>query len=187
MPKARSTAKPSPRCDPVYNVASIFSAQRDLRPYAKLTLGDSGLSVEEADVLVTLYGLTELKWTDCPVGRDGFVTSANVKDLLTHDASLYARRIKKLAGLGYRLVEVRRVPKKAAPGLHGNTQQIRITDAGIAAARPIWESFRKLAAKLFASDLLKSFSASDLEVHARINDAISQTLRDWRDPARRLL
>ncbi|HEY5911333.1 MAG TPA: hypothetical protein VJA21_12090 [Verrucomicrobiae bacterium] len=187
MSKTRSTPEPPPGIDPVYNVSSVFSAQRDLRRYAKFTLGDSGLSVEEADVLVTLYGLTELKWTDCPVGDDGFVTSADVKDLLTHDASLYAKRIKKLAGPGFRLVEVRRVTKKTAPALHGNTQQIRITDTGIAAAKPIWESFRKLAAKLFATEPLKSFSQSDLEVHARINDAMSQAIRDWRNPAKRLL
>jgi hypothetical protein len=85
------------------------------------------------------------------------------------------------------MVEVRRITKQAAPRLHGNTQQVRVTKAGIAAARPIWENFRKLSAKLFASELLKGFSQAELEAHVRINDAISRTLRDWRDPAKRLL
>jgi hypothetical protein len=85
------------------------------------------------------------------------------------------------------MVEVRRITKQAAPRLHGNTQQVRITKPGIAAARPIWENFRKLSARLFGSELLKGFTQAEVEAHVRINGAISKTLRDWRDPAQRLL
>ena len=187
MPKTRPRPPQANRGDPVYNVSGIFTAHRDLRPYAKLTLGDSGLSVEEADILVLLYGLRELGWDDCRVDDDGFVTFKDLKSVLVHDASLFARRIKKLAGPSSGLVEVRRITKHADSRLHGNTQQVRVTKAGIATAKPIWENFRKLSARLFASELLKGFSQDDLEVHLRVNDAISRTLRDWRDPAKRWL
>lgn len=48
------------------------------------------------------------------------------------------------------------------------------------------ENFHKLSTKLFAAELLKPFSQTELEAHLRINEAISRTLREWRDPARRL-
>ena len=187
MSKTRSVPKQANQCDPVYNVSSIFAAHRDLRPYAKLALGDAGLSVEEADILVLLWGLRELGWDDCPVDEEGFVTFKDLKSVLVHDASLFARRIKMLAAPNCGLVEVRRVTKQSGLRLHGNSQQVRITKAGIAAANPIWESFRKLSARLFETELLKGFSQEQLQDHVQINDAISRTLRDWRDPAKRLL
>ena len=171
--------------DPVYNISGIFAAHRDLRPYAKLALGDSGLSVEEADILVLLYGLCELNWDDCPVDEDGCATFKDLKSILVHDPSLFARRIKKLAAPDYSLVEVKKV--KEAAGLHGNSLRIHITKAGIDAVKPIWERFRKLSSKLFASDMLKGFSQAELEAHTRINEAVSRTLRDWNDPAKKLL
>jgi len=187
MSKGRSSPPQATRGDSVYNVSSIFCAHRDLRPYAKLALGDTGLSVEEADILVLLLGLQQFGWDDCPVDADGFVTFKDLKSVLVHDASLFARRIKKLATPECGMVEVRRIEKQAAPRLHGNTQQVRIATAGVAAVQPIWESFRNLSAKLFASDLLKGFSQAELEAHAKINDAISRTVRNWRDPATRLM
>ena len=186
MSKTRSALPKTSRFDPVYNIASIFAAHRDLRPYAKLTLGDSGLSIEEADILVLLYGLRALGWDDCPVDEHGFVTFKDLKSILVHDPSLFARRLKKLAAPTCGLVEVRKVKKAGDPGLHGNSLRVQITGAGIAAARPIWENFRKLSKRLFASELLKGFSQAELEAHVRINDALCRTLRDWRDPARQI-
>jgi hypothetical protein len=184
---SKTSSAKAARYDPVYNVSSIFTAHRDLRPYGKLALGDSGLGVEEADILVLLYGLRELRWDDCPVDRDGFVTFKDLKSVLVHDPSLFARRIKKMAAPKCALAEVRKVENAADRGLHGNSLRVRITASGIDAVRPIWESFRKLSARVFASDLLKGFSRAELDAHLRINDAISRTLRDWRDPANRLL
>jgi hypothetical protein len=187
MKKSRSVQIRKSAFDPVYNIASIFAAHRDLRPYAKLTLGDSGLSVEEADILIILLGVRELGWDDCPVDENGFVTFHDLKSVLVHDASLFARRLKKLAAPGCAMVEVRRITKQAAPRLHGNAQQVRITKIGIAAAKPIWERFRKLSAKLFASEHLSSFAQAEFEAHMRVNDAISRTLHEWRDPAKGVL
>ncbi len=187
MSKSRRV-RPQPRgFDPIYNVSSIFTAHRDLKPYAKLTLGDSGLSLEEADILVLLLGLKEFGWDDCPVDAEGFVTFKDLKGVLVHDASLFARRVKKLAAPNCGLVEVRRIEKQANPGVHGNTQQLRITQAGIAAVQPIWERFRRLSAKLFATEPLRGFSQAELEAHGKVNDAICRAIRDWSDPARRLL
>ena len=166
----------SAKLDPVYNIASIFSAHRDLRPYAKLTLGNSALTVEEADMLVLLLGLREMGWDDCPVYDEGFVNFLDLKEVLVHDPSLFARRIKKLAGPGCRYVEVRKVKKGTDPRLHGNCQQVRITKAGITVTKPIWERFRKLSA-----ELLKGISTTELKAHVRVNELISKRLRDRRE------
>ena len=56
---------------PVYNISSLFAARRDLRPTAKLLIQGSGLSVEESDLLVLLYGFSKLGWDDCAVEADG--------------------------------------------------------------------------------------------------------------------
>lgn len=134
MAKTRSAPSQAGRSDPVYNVSSIFTAHRDLRTYAKLALGDSGLSVEEADVLVLLYGLREFAWDDCPVDGEGFVTFKDLKSILVHDPSLFARRIKKLVAPKCGLVEVTKVKKAADPALHGNSLRVRIT--GVASPPP---------------------------------------------------
>jgi hypothetical protein len=187
MSKRRPLPTHARRFDPVYSVAGVFSAHRDLKPYAKLTLGDSGLSVEEAGILVLLVGLKEFGWDDCPVDAAGFVTFKDLQSVLVHDASLFARRVKKLAAPKCGLLEVRRIEKQANPGVHGNTQQVRITQAGIAAVQPIWEKFRRLSAKLFATEPLRGFSQAELEAHVKVNDAICRAIRDWSDPAKRLL
>ena len=181
---SKITAKPLPttRFDPVYNISSIFTAHRDLRPFAKLTLGDSGLSIEEADILMFLFGAAQLGWDDLPVNPEELVALKHLRMALVHDPSLFGRRLKKLATRKEPLVEVRPMRSSAQLKLHGNSQGARITKAGIATARPIWETFRKLSAKL-----LKGLPQDDLEAHARVNEAISKRIRDLADPTKQLL
>jgi DNA-binding MarR family transcriptional regulator len=177
MPKANP---PVPgHTGPVYNIASIFSARRDLRPAAKALVQDSGLSVEEADILVLLYGLRKLGWNDCRVYADGFVNFTELKANTVYDPSLFTRRISKLKGL--EMVRVRS-GREADPTLHGKAQQVRIEDAGIAAIKPVWEQYTA-----FCNELLKGFSPGDLKAHQRINEAICAILRQRRDPAKQVL
>jgi hypothetical protein len=165
-----------------YTISSIFTAHRDLRPLAKLALKDSKLSIEEADILVTLLGASTLGWGDVPVSNDKFVALKDVRMALVHDASLFARRLKKLTKKETPLVTVRGIKGGGNARLHGNSQEAQLTDAGIAIARNIWDTFRKLE-----SNLLSGLDPKDLEAHERINNAISQRLRDLKDPAKQLL
>ena len=164
---------------PVYNISSIFSARRDLRPATKALIKATGLSVEEADILVLLYGLRKLAWDECRVYDDGFVNFTELKANTVYDPSLFTRRINKLKGL--KLVTVR-LGRQADPMLHGKAQQVRIEDAGIAAIKPIWVAYTE-----FCDELLKDFSAADLKAHQRINEAICAILRQRRDPVRQVL
>lgn len=178
MPNRQSKTPQSAKNDPVFNLSSIFSAHRDLKTHVDLTLGDSGLTVNEADIMVLLLGLREFGWPDCPVDAEGYVAFKDLKGLLVHDHSLFARRVKALAAPERGLVKVRRVNRKSAPGLHGNTQQLRITPAGAAVTRPIWERFRALSAKLFQMEPLLGITQDELAAHVKVNEAISQALRD---------
>ena len=135
--------------EPVYNIASIFTARRDLRQAVKFVLGDSELNVEEADILVLLYGLRERGWPDCPVLADGYVKFRDLKSITVHDASLFGRRIHKLQSMGFVHVRSsREVDVKA----HANAQQVRIEEKGIKEVKPIWERYAR-----FSEHLLKEF------------------------------
>jgi len=181
---SKTIAKPSQttRFDPVYNITSIFTVHRDLRPLANLTLGDSGLSIEEADILILLFGAAQLGWDDLPVNPEGLVLLKHLRMALVHDPSLFGRRLRKLSSQEEPLVEVRPMRSSGKLKLHGNSQGARITKAGIATARPIWETFRKLSAKL-----LEGLSQDDLEAHERVNEAISRRIHALADPTKQLL
>jgi hypothetical protein len=96
------------------------------------------------------------------VSPEGYVALKHLKMALVHDASLFGRRINKLAGLDKPLVEVRRMKSPGKLGLHGNSQEARITQAGLAAVKPIWEGYTS-----FCEELLKDFSAAELKAHLR--------------------
>ena len=133
---AKTKPTPGGHTGPAYNVSSIFTARRDLRPASKALVQGSGLSVEEADLLVLLYGLRKIGWKDCRVYDDGYVNFADLKSITVYDPSLFTRRIGKLKNL--KMVQVR-LGRKADPTLHGKAQQVRIEAAGIAAIKPVWD------------------------------------------------
>lgn len=182
MPQPTRSKTREKAFDPVFNISTIFTVRRDLRPYARETLGNSGLSVEEADILIYLMGALEYGWEEVPADREGFVALRDLKEALVHDPSLFARRLKKLAAGERPLIEVRRVSKRTHSDLHGNSQQARITKAGVGVTVPIWDNFRRLSAKLLAG-----LPQADLEAHLRVNEAITRRLRQLRDPAKQLI
>ena len=160
------------------NVSSIFAARRDLRPAAKLVVKGSSLGVEEADILVLLYGIKELGWDDCP-SHGGYVNFTDLKPLLVHDPSLFTRRINKLKGDGF--VHVRS-SREGDPKAHGKAQQVRIEQAGVLVVKPVWERYCQ-----FSEDLLKDFTKADLDAHLRVNEGICRIIRARMDPAKQLL
>jgi DNA-binding MarR family transcriptional regulator len=175
---SKTSSKPTFR-EPVYNVASIFDAHRDLRPLARIAVGACGLTVPQADILVMLFGLRVLGWDDCPVRGEGYVRFKDLKSLIVHDPSLFTRRVKELKKK--QLLDVK-ASKEVDPEVRGNAQHLRITDQGIAVTKPIWERYRKLSELL-----LKQFSAAELEVHLRVNEGINRVMRDWLDPDKQIL
>ena len=79
------------------------------------------------------------------------------------------------------MVQVR-LGRKFDPTLHGKAQQIRIAAEGITAIKPIWERYVE-----FCDDLLAGCSKEELAAHQKVNEHISEILRQRRDPANQVL
>ena len=168
--------------EPVYNISTLFNATRDLRPYAKRALVNTGLSIEESDILIALYGESELNWNELPVNPEGLIALKNLREALVQDASLFGRRLKTLTAMTPPLVELEDMKSHPLFPVHGNSQGARLTPAGKAVAGKIWESFIRLSTRL-----LDGIPKEKLSIHEEINRTISQRLKELANPAPRLL
>ena len=140
------------------------TARRDLLHGVKWAIAGSGFTVQEADLLVSLYGAKELDWDDLEHDADGFVAFNELERFLVHSASLLSRRIRKLADA--KLLEV--ADADLASGQHFNAKRVRITKDGVKRIAPVWKRYEQMAAKL-------------LEDHYAVNAQISARIRARRD------
>lgn len=160
-------------------VSSIFTARRDLMFGAKWTVEGSGFTVEEADLLVSLYGAKQLGWDDLEHDPEGFVGYKRLEQFLVHNPSLLSRRIIKLAGGKPPLVEVAGGDRTA--GQHFNSKRVRITPEGIRRIEPVWRRFQKMSAALLQDVPIKL-----REDHYELNTLISQRIRERREGLQKL-
>jgi DNA-binding MarR family transcriptional regulator len=157
------------------NLGSIFRARRDL---ALITagwevLGDSNLTIEEADTLVDLYGAINLDWED-PPARLGHVTFRDLMETAVHDRpskALLSLRLKRLSDKG--LLILKPIPRTGEPaelrtGPRASRTWVKITPKGAKLAEEIWERYGKLAERLLAG-----VPEADLVAHLRVNAIIS--------------
>ena len=158
-------------------IGSVFTARRDLLHGVRAVVAGSGFSVEEADLLVSLYGARVLNWDDLKHDKEGFVAFNHLERFLVHNASLLSRRITKLAKLKPALLKVESVDP--ALGLHFNAKQVRITDKGVEKIEPVWKRYQQMAAKL-----LEGIAESDLRAHLTVNEHICRRIRERRDGLR---
>ena len=166
--------------EPTDTVTSIFTARRDLLQGVKSVVAGSGFTVEEADLLISLFGVRELGWDDLPHDPERFVAYQSLQDFLTHNPSLLSRRIRRMAKKKPRLVEVKK--PEAGSGLHFNALRVRITSKGVKRIQPVWERFSKMSA-----NLLQGIPPHLLEAHRRVNEEISARIRARRQGARDFL
>jgi hypothetical protein len=184
---------------PVNCLASIFLTRKHLLdPLRHVVLRNSDLNLEEADLLVNLFGAAEFRWTDPPADENGFVTFRDLRQSLVHSETLLSRRLASLQNRGYVEVDmvVRRAKQAAeAPkrgegrlpkpknglagglaeplsGLRGNSRIIRITAVGKDKVRPIWEAYENLA-----NQMLRGVPKADLDAHFRVNRLIQERIR----------
>jgi len=129
----------------------------------------SGLSLDQADVLLLVYGNRKLGWRDFTVGAEEFVPMRALRQALVHEPGRFSRSVRELLDSG--LVES---PKSqtTADGRRRYLQSLRITEKGITAIRPVYERYRKLA-----SELLAGVSQSEMDTHCRVNEAISASIK----------
>jgi hypothetical protein len=161
--------------EPTDVVSGIFTARRDLLQGVKFVLAGSGLTVEEADLLVSLYGVRELGWDDLKQDEDKFVAFKKLESFLVHNPSLLSRRIRKLSEAKPPLVEV----AKAGAEQHFNALRVRITDEGVRRVRPVWERYARMSA-----NLLRDIPQHLLKAHHEVNERISRRIRERREAAK---
>ena len=155
-------------------ISSIFTARRDLLHGVKAAVKGSLFTVEEADLLISLYGVRDLGWTDLEHDQAGYVTYRQLESFLVHNASLLSRRIIKLASARPALVEV--ADGDVAAGQHFNSKRARITDHGAKAIAPVWQRYQAMSA-----ELLRGIKDEQRIAHHAVNTAISQRIRERRD------
>ena len=159
---------------PTDTVSSIFTARRDLLHGVRAVVAGSGFSVEEADLLISLYGVKELDWDDLEHDKESFVAFNQLERYLVHSASLLSRRISKLADTKPSLVEIAEADR--ASGQHCNAKRVRITKKGAKRIEPVWKRYEQMA-----TILLEGIPQRDLLIHGQVNDLISHRIRQRRD------
>ena len=169
--------KPAEAIEPTDTVSSIFTARRDLLQGVKSVVAGSGFTVEETDLLVSLYGVRELGWDDLPHDKEDYVAFKELERFLVHNPSLLSRRIRKLAAEKPPLVEVTEVDALTS-GLHFNSLRVRITPEGVRRIKPVWERFTRMSA-----NLLQGIPVRLLQAHYRVNEEISARIRARRQSA----
>ena len=158
--------------EPADNISSIFTARRDLLLATRQVVRGSGLSIEECDLLISLYGARMLGWDDIE-HELGFVTFTQLEHFLVHNASLLSRRVRKLAGVKPPLLEIADADPES--GLHFNAKRVRITDEGARRIEPVWKRYQQMSAKLLAG-----IPQNQLKVHCGVTVEISKRIRDRR-------
>jgi DNA-binding MarR family transcriptional regulator len=160
---------------PVRAIGSIFRVRRDLvRVIKENVIAGSGLTLEEADLLLDLYGGGRLGWSDPKGDKDGWVTFAALKKSLVHSPELLTRRIAALKDAD--LVEVRKIGKDQAKQdrIDAKSKLARIRPEGVKRIAPVYEQYGAVC-----KDLLAGFSPEDQRNLLRINEALMQKIR-WR-------
>ena len=161
------------RIEPTETISSVFVARRDLLHGVKAVVAGSGFTVEEADLLVSLYGVRELNWDDLEHDKEGFVAFNQLERYLVHNPSLLSRRIRKLADAKPALLEVADADRTS--GQHFNAKRVRITKEGVKRIEPVWRRFQQMSAKLVAG-----IPQRLLEAHYDVNQRISAEIRKRR-------
>src|SRR3954471_11213070 len=89
--------------DPVFCLTSIFTARRDLLGpiNSEVLRRDSPVTVDEADALIFLFGISNLGWDELHPDEDGYVAISDLRSVLVHDRGLFSRRIQKLDQDGF--------------------------------------------------------------------------------------
>jgi len=127
-------------------IGMVFRVRRDLVSLVKeRVLASTGLTLEEADVLLDLYGSTELGWPDPPAMATGskWVTLADLqKSVANESAPLVSRRIAELKQKKY-VAQITRVTKAEAKnlGVNAKSKKVCLTPAGVQKGEEIYRKY----------------------------------------------
>jgi DNA-binding MarR family transcriptional regulator len=168
MKKRAARKPPAKEPNPVRVIGSIFRLRRDLTLMIKKhVLPSSGMTLEEADLLLDLYGAAKLGWDDPAADHDGFVAFAELKASLIHSAASLSRRVAALGRAG--LLEVRKLHEitPRAEKSDRRSLALRITPEGIKRIEPVYARHAKLCERLL-SDVPVAVRQTILQTNERL-------------------
>lgn len=144
---------------PVDNLVSTYVARRELLPVlVDRLLVSAGLTFEEAELMLELFGPWKLGWRFPTCDPDGYVTLKALETVLVNSQPHVSRRVGKLAQKGY--VGSKRV---ARSGILSKAQKVRLTQGGQQLITSIWANYKNLAEKI-----LQDVSAEKRLGHYRV-------------------
>jgi len=158
-------------------IGSIFRARRDLVGMVKKNvLPAVGLTLEQADLLLDIWGATKKGWSD-PKAIEGteWVTFAALKASLVHSPELLTKRIRDLENLGY--VKSAQLTKQEAlqQGVHGQSKKVRLEKEGEEEAQKLYDTYGEVCLRLLRN--LPSEMQEQAEDVRRFNQAVIDRLR----------
>jgi DNA-binding MarR family transcriptional regulator len=157
-------------------IGSIFRVRRDLVPLIKRkVMPGMGLTLEQADLLLDLYGARRLGWPDPKAIEGGWVTFAALKASLVHARELLTRRLSDLEEGGY--VEIISVPREEAKalGIDSKSKKVRILPKGEEKAKEIYDRYGRACLDLI--NRLPAEQREQAETILRFNEAVMKALR----------
>jgi DNA-binding MarR family transcriptional regulator len=130
-------------------IGSIFRVRRDITALIKKhVLPGSDLTLEDADLLLDLYGAAKLGWSDPAADHNGYVKFSAAKASLVHSAAALSRRVAALRDLG--LLEARKHHEVAPATMKIDRKAIvlRITPEGSKRIQGVYERYGDLCEKM---------------------------------------
>jgi DNA-binding MarR family transcriptional regulator len=139
---ARALTRTDPA--PVDNLVSTYVARRELLPLLvdRLLVG-VGLTFEEAELMLELFGPWKLGWRVPPCDPEGYVIQKALESVLMNSQPHVSRRVGKLEQKGY--VVAKRV---ARSGILRKAHKVRLTQPGLELTASIWKNYKRLAEKI---------------------------------------
>lgn len=159
-------------------IGSIFRARRDLVSMIKRqVLSGMGVTLEQADLLVDLYGARRLGWPEPKAIEGGWVTFSALKESLVHARELLTRRLKELGGAGW--VEIEAVKKDEAKkeGVDSKSKKVRILADGEAKAKEIYDRYGRACLELI--NRLPADVREQAPAVLKFNEAVIWERRRW--------
>jgi DNA-binding MarR family transcriptional regulator len=149
-------------------IGSVFRVERVLKLLSKRhVLSETPLSMEEADVLMTLYGAASFGWL--AADEQGFVTVAVLKTSLTYNAVGLYRSVRLLEQAG--LVEIKKSHKINAKA-DRRSLVVRITSTGAKAIEPVYRRYL-----VFCARVLRNVSVEEQRIVLRFNEMLVENAR----------
>jgi len=123
-------------------IGSIFRVRRDLVALVKEhVIAETGLTLEQADLLLDLYGASELAWPDPKAIKGGWVTLSTLKKSLVHAPELLSRRLADLEENG--LVEMASMTRDETRdlGIDAKSKKVRLRPKGTEKGKLIYDRY----------------------------------------------